>query len=361
MANVPLFANAVLSDIQKLVECWVDYLRFSRQPLPLQSSTINCDLTHVHDYTITQSLLPYSGASLRSEKCKLMLAGYSKEDFDTTPLSERACIPLTYALLCSLIDMITDAFAAPLLRPLGSAIIAGFALGYACSFRVNEYLLTDPNKPTPLKHQVNSSLSYFWWRDVRFCVCFPNAYPQGVPDDFSTVLQFAKNDARGHGGPKAISRCILVSPSKDSLTVLFNFLRDHPPPLNTPLLSGLGAQLSRDLMLSQLHLLADKHGLPRSRMKMHSSVRGGALVALENQSDAVKLAQGCWSSISGMRSYAGRSIQHAQQVTDLLHDPTLCPIAYSQLQYTETSLSAPSPSEPSPTSTPSASVLAYHS
>ena len=288
-----------------------------------------------------------------------MLAGYSKEDFDTTPLSERACIPLTYPLLCSLIDIVTTTFTGLPLQPLGSAVIAGFALGYACSFRVNEYLLTDPSNPTPLRHQVNSSLSYFWWHNLPFCVCFPAAYPPGVPDHFSTVLQFAKNDARGHGGPKAISRCHLVPPLKDSLTVVFNFLCTNPPLPNAPLLSGLGSQLSRDIMITQLHLLADKHGLPRRRMKMHSSVRGGALVALENESDAVKLAQGCWSSVSGMRSYAGRSIQHAQQVTNLLHDPTLCPITYSQLQYAETS--TPPAVGSLSMGTPSASVLAYHS
>ena len=306
---------------------------------------------------MTQSILQCSGASLRSEKCKLMLAGYSKTDFDTVPASERSSIPLTYALLCSLIDMVSCAFSSQSLQPLGSAIIAGFALGYACSFRVREYLHADSANITPLSHQVNSSMSYFWWGSEPYSVCYPTSFPAGLPDNFSTTLLFAKNDARGKGGPKAISRCLLVPPDKDCLTVLFRFVQVFPPPPDSPLLSGLGAQLSKNTMLTQLHLLADKHGLNKLRMKMHSSVRSGALVALENESDATKLAQGCWSSTSGMLSYAGRSISHAQYVTDLLHDPNNCPISYSQLQYSETSL-PPSGSSSSP---PSNTIIAYHS
>jgi hypothetical protein len=86
-------------------------------------------------------------------------------------------------------------------------------------------------------------------------------------------------------------------------------------------------------MLSQLHLLAEKHNLDKSRLKMHSSVRSGALVALENESDSTKLAQGCWSSVDGMLNYNRRSISHATHVTDLLHDMDLCPISYSQQQF----------------------------
>ena len=71
-------------------------------------------------------------------------------------------------------------------------------------------------------------------------------------------------------------------------------------------------------------------------MKMHSSVRAGALVALEREPDAVKLAQGCWSSTAGMQSYANRSIQHATHVADMLHDLALCPITHSQLQFATT-------------------------
>ena len=66
---------------------------------------------------------------------------------------------------------------------------------------------------------------------------------------------------------------------------------------------------------------------------MHSSIRSGALVALESEPDAVKLAQGCWSSVASIRSYASRSIQHADHVTDMLHDLALCPITHSQLQF----------------------------
>lgn len=318
-------------DIQRLIECWVDYVRFSRSPVPIQATTINCYLTHVQDWAITDSILPHSGASIRSDKCKLMLSGYSNTDFETLPASERLAIPLTYPLLCSLIEIVTTNFCDPIMLPLRRAIIAGFSLGYACSCRVAEYLRT--KSKLPITHQVISSKSFFWWNTQYYSVCYPHLYPPGYPDHFTTTLVYAKNDTRGRGGPKAITRCLSVPADRDCCSTLFDFLKLHPPLAQSPLLSGLGPHLSRDLMLSQLHLLAEKHNLDKSRLKMHSSVRSGALVALENESDSTKLAQGCWSSVDGMLNYNRRSISHATHVTDLLHDMDLCPISYSQQQF----------------------------
>jgi hypothetical protein len=124
-----------------------------------------------------------------------------------------------------------------------------------------------------------------------------------------------------------------VPPAYDCLTNLGKFICAYPPVAESPLLSGLGYQISSDCMLVLLHKLADKYGFARDRMKMHSSIRSGALVALENEADHIKERQGCWRSTEGMLNYLRGTLQHAAYVTDQLHDPSLCPISLTQMTF----------------------------
>lgn len=269
-----------------------------------------------------------------------MINGYTRFDDNVAPLRLQSAIPLTYPLLCALFDIIDSVYCAN--TALRSASKAAFALGYGVSFRPQEYLRL--SRFVSLKYTANSSLSFFWWHDCYFSVCSPATYPPGLPTHFSTLLEFQKNDRRGKGGPKALARCDSVAPEYDCLCCLYFFLRQYPPQPHAPLLSGLGSQLSIDILRPLLNKLALKFGFNPAKMQMHSSVRSGALSALEMQPDEIKERQGGWTSTSGMLNYVSASLQHANSVTKLLHDPTLVPLKVTQMTYsTLSSTSVPAP------------------
>jgi len=330
--------SAVSGDLHSLGECFIDYLRFSRSP-PLLSSTIDSYVTHVSDWFLSTSLLSSPYLSVRSPRTKLILAGYSNIDASLRPLRDKVAIPLTYPLLCALIDIIQHHYSLPSQSHLRLVAIASYTLGYAISARPSEYLLTSTSdsRLVPLRSQINSDLSFFVWGAAFFTVTTPLAFPPGIPDFFSTVIEYQKNDKRGKGGPRAIARCTAVPPQYDCLSCLFAYLRRFPPLPASPLLSGLGTQVKSSDLLPFLKDLARTYDLDPARMKMHSSVRSGALVALENETDAVKQRQGCWSSTEGMCNYLRGTLQHASHVSSLLHDSSLCPISITQMTFNTSS------------------------
>jgi hypothetical protein len=260
-----------------------------------------------------------------------MLQGYARLDGSLQPLRLRLKVPLTYPLLCALLDIVAVSYSTPSTLPLFLACCAAFVLAYAISLRPQEYLKLP--RPVPLRYTANSSLSHFVFDGVFYSVCYPALFPPGSPSHFTTLLEFQKNDTRGKGGPKAIAHCSSVPMSYNCLSVLFNFLRRYPPLPNSPLLSGLGSQLSSHVLTPFLHQLADKFGFDRSKVSLHSTIRSGAFSALEDESDAVKLRQGGWGSIAGMLSYTRGSLRHADYVVEKLHDPSLVPIRVTQMTH----------------------------
>ena len=76
-----------------------------------------------------------------------------------------------------------------------------------------------------------------------------------------------------------------------------------------------------------LHLTALRSGLDPGRVLPHSN-RSGPNMQLEDFEDSVKMAQGNWTTLPGMRSYVHGSLKHASKVTSALHDIQMCPVAH---------------------------------
>ena len=273
--------------------------------------------------------------SIRSPRSLYILRGYTLSDYILSPKNHSQAIPFTYSLFCAAIDLINVCHSTnPYLR-LG--INAAFAIGYACSCRTTQYLRRN-GKNIPLTHQMDSSLSYFWWGPTPYNVCDVSSFPSSLPDKFSTTIPFSKNDTKGIGGPKAIARCHKIAPTYDCLTLVFTFLQSFPPSPSSPVLSGSHGQIEAIAhikpILCQLEFI---YGFPAGKLSIHSSLRSGALIALESQSDAVKLRQGCWTTLGGMSSYLRGTLNHASSITDLLHDSSICTISELQNIYTSSS------------------------
>ena len=265
-------------------------------------------------------------------------------DYLLRPVRHNTAIPFTYSLLCVTLTLISQLYTDSAYLKLG--VSAAFALGYSCSTRSGQYLKTGHH--IPLSNQLNSSLSYFWWGETYYSVCDPTLFPPfSLPDKFSSLIEFSKNDKKGFGGPKAIARCLTVPPSEDCLTILFNFLVCYPPLPHQPLLSGSfnTTQIDASLHIKPvLDKLASMYGFNPAQLSVHSSIRSGALIALETQPDAVKLRQGCWTTLGGMHSYLRGTLNHASSITQLLHDPSIYSITELQNVYTTRSLNPSLPS-----------------
>ena len=324
--------NASLTDLHLLIECFIDHVRFSRLP-PIQSSSIDGYLTHVSDWFTQNDILSIPHPfSIRSKKCSFLLHSYYLEDYKTKPARQQAAIPITYNLLCDMLDLIYTMHFHTSPR-LYFGICAACAIGYACSLRTGQYLKT--SKSISLDHQLNSSHSYFWLNDTPYNVCDLATFPSDtVPDAFTSQILFAKNDKSGISGPKGIVRCTSVLPQYDCCTVLFRFLQKFIPLPNTPLLSAFGSQIEADLNIRPvLFQIAKKYGFDPKQLRIHGSFRSGAMIALENESDAVRLQQGCWTSIAGMSAYLRSTLKHATYVSPLIHDLSVCPTSVLQNIY----------------------------
>ena len=202
------------------MECFADHVRHSRTP-PITSSTINCNgyLTHINDWFVTSQILS-SPFPIRNQRLNFLLQNYSNIDFETNPARQKTAVPFTYSLLCETLIYISSLSISLNTRAL---IKAAFALGYACSLRTSQYL--KGSHSTPLRKQCNSSVSFFWFSDTPYCICDPNLFPiDTLPDAFSCILQYSKNDKNGLSGPKAVYRCVDIPPERDCLTILFRYL-----------------------------------------------------------------------------------------------------------------------------------------
>jgi hypothetical protein len=272
-----------------------------------------------------------SNETIRSARSKYMLRGYSLSDYLLTPSRHKNAIPFSYTLLCATIDIISNIYHNNSYLKL--AVTASFCLGYACSCRTAQYLQV--SRSVPLTHQMNSSLSFFWWGSQYFNVCDISLFPPSIPDRFSTLIEYSKNDSTGRGGPKAIARCDIIPSKYDCLTNLFLFLSQYPPLLNQPLLSCSHiSQINAEKHIKPiLHLLSQQYGFNPDQLSVHSSIRSGALLALEKEPDAVKLRQGCWTTLGGMSSYLRGTLNHASSITNLLHDTRVCSILELQNIY----------------------------
>jgi hypothetical protein len=317
-----------ITDIQRLFEFFIDYLRHSRIPV-LQGHTINSYATHAADALTTLSIVP-STIAVRSANFANMITSYINADFASVPLLNRQMIPLTFALLCDIPSIVSSIFSDfPSLQQL---VLTAFCLGYCLSLRPSEYADRNNNRTNQLAKQLTGKDSFFWFLNIPFNVCSPHLYPTNQrPDLFSSLLQYRKNDTRGKGTPLATARPSTPSPTLTCIDVLFDFLFRFPPLPNQLLLSGSPHLFSTELHIQPvLDALTVLHDLPPRRLRPHSSIRSGVLAQINDQPDEVKRRQGGWTSNSGMLIYTRPSFQHAITIANDIHDATKYPTTHLQ-------------------------------
>ena len=268
---------------------------------------------------------------LQSHHLHLQLRGYQLQDAEHSVTRQRIKIPLTYPIAVEVMCVIDSTYVGALRQGYRAAI----ALGYALSLRPGEYLLQSP--PRPISHQANSDLAVFWFGDVFYNICDPSLYPSGqIPDAFSILLDHVKNDPSGNNGPRSVYRSPTHSNANPDhfccVRELFTFLSRYPPKPTSPVLSGLGYQLSSTAVNAILKATATRLDLDGSRLVPHSA-RFGVLQQIPDFSTDHKQKQGGWSTEAGMRTYDRRSLAHARSVAAAIHDPSTCPISHTVYMY----------------------------
>jgi hypothetical protein len=314
-----------------IIQYFASYLRNSYD---LKHNTIAQYISHTSKLLVEEGLI-VNPDTLQSHRLKLILGGFAKEDAVNHPLRLSIKIPITYPIAVEVMLTIDAMFS----FPLNLALRASLAIGYSLSLRPNEYLLVYPR--VPIEHQANSSLSVFWFGDTYFNVCTPASYPPNRrPSAFSTMVDHTKNDTYGKGGPRTVFESPYYIPNDPtnfcSVAEIFTFLVAYPPLPNSPILSGLGEQVSCDHLNHALKVTARRLGLDPDRMLPHG-IRAGALEQIEAHDEYTKLMQGNWSTREGMLAYARRSVKHAKKIAADLHHHGLCPITHTQYMYNTTS------------------------
>jgi hypothetical protein len=318
-------------DLPTLVRYFADFLR----------QNFHCKKVTIASYVSHASKVLFEGGHisdpnvLQSPRFNLQLAGYKRDDEEIAPKRMTIKIPVTYPVLLEVKSTIIKEFGS-ICEALVLAYMAAFCLGYALSLRPGEYLRVHP--PVPLTHQANSSLAAFWFGDDIFFVTRPELYPKDrIPDAFSVLIDHTKNDHGGNGGPRAVyANPDYNSADPDSICcvrTLFEFLKKYPPLPESPLLSGLGTQVSSSDINKILKITADRLGMDGGRMVPHS-IRFGGPQQLEEADEETQMAQGNWRSVQGMKTYTRRSIKHARTVTKMLHAPASCPLSHTLYMYT---------------------------
>jgi hypothetical protein len=248
--------------------------------LPVMPDVANSYLSHVSRFLLDNEyiLFPHE---LHSSRATQILRGAKKESDSHIPARLRVKIPLTYPFACAACDIATTLL----------CVQCGIMLGFGLSTRPQELLHVQAD--APLSHHANSSLSFFWFSNIPYNVCYPSLYPPGhLPDGFSLLLDFHKNHQQGAGGPRAVWRSTHPQGRCCVLTA-FAFLSAHPPAPDTPLLSALGTQLSAATINVVFKATAKRQGLDPKRLLPHS-MRFGVIYQLDSAGfdDATKRATG---------------------------------------------------------------------
>jgi hypothetical protein len=250
-------------------------------------------------------------------------------------------IPVTYSIVLIFVEQLA-LFHQPYVAPLWWGLRAAIALGYGLSLRPSEYLVV--SRPVDDDQYVNASQSFFLWNGYPdpINVCDAHRYHPGQPDVFLTFLDFIKNDARGKGGPRAMSANPQRHASFCVVRALWEFLCRYHPVRGGSIFQGLPIHLTDLHVNSVLKSVATRLQLDPSRLLPHG-LRVAGPVQLSAFSDSVKMTQGNWRSVGGMLAYARGSLQHAALVAAAMHDSSVLPLELLQLSYSLPSAATPHP------------------
>jgi hypothetical protein len=336
----------VTSDAQRsqLFRYFVAALRES-SPAPytgLMATTIQGYLSHV-SYSLVSAGVIQSSDVIHTALMTLMVRGYANADSVGRPLRLVIKIPMTFSILLRFLDAVDARF--PLVEvshglfsrpPLWLALRAAVALGFLLSLRPSEYL--EVSRVVRDDQYANAALAFFVWivggvqRFVR--VWDVESYLPSSPAYFLVFLDSVKNDARGKGGPRAGALNPRPNPPFCCVSALLNFFRAYPPALSGSLFShpAVSGKVTDALVGSILKDVARVMQVDESRLLPHS-IRLGGPTQLQNFSDAIKMAQGNWSTVQGMLAYARGSLQHVSLVASALHEPAIVLDELVQLAY----------------------------
>ena len=166
---------------------------------------------------------------------------------------------------------------------------------------------------------------------------FPSLVPSRLSaSDFSLLLDHSKRDLAGNGGPRSVTANPGYKPHDPDhiccVREIFSFLCEYPPLPSSPLLSGLGAQLSSAPLNALLKDVALSIGLDPHRLVPHS-LRFGVLAQIPDAPESDKMAQGNWSTVGGMRMYCRRSVTLARKIVTDIHSAAVCPVSHSLFMF----------------------------
>jgi hypothetical protein len=300
------------------------YFAVSLRNTGIASSTITSYISHVAD-ALVQMLIIENSNQLRCQRLRWLLQGWKRDDSLNLSKRHSVTIPLTYALLLKACDIVDELFADNKTTRL--ALKAALCLGYACSMRPCEYLLT--GRPRPLDGVASTNHTYLWWGDESFPIfLFPR--DRGPPDAISFYVDKLKNDMEGNGGPRGIVRC--PKAILNLIDPIYDYILHVPPLIDKPFLASHGDQVSDKHIKKVLHPLAIRTNIDPTRLIPYS-LRSGVLSQIDTFSNDVKMRQGFWTSEGGMKFYARKSLNHARMITESIHDPDIYPISWSQNMY----------------------------
>jgi hypothetical protein len=299
--------------------------------LKLRRAATTCDqyVSHVAHYFVATGLM-VDNMLIRTERLRLMLSGYSREDAVGRPQRLIIIIPVTFGVVLVYIVIVAEEYGAGSL--LYRALLAAMALGYGLSLRPSEYLVV--SRPVDTARFVNTSMSFFQWAgsSVFVCVCDIASYLPGPPVLFLTFLDFVKNDARGKGGPRAIAANPDLLGQFCCVRALYEFCQACPPVRGVSMFSSAPMTMTDALINKLLKRVATRMGLDPSRLLPHG-IRVAGPVQLASFPDSVQMTQGAWTSVPGLLAYARGSTAHAVKVAAAMHDPNVLPVEQMLLSY----------------------------
>ena len=223
-----------------------------------------------------------------------------------------------------------------------TAITAALALGYGCSLRPGEYLLSGKRRgPSKI---VPASKVYLWWDRKPFALSESNLFPVGPADRVTVTLDSTKNDPYGKGMPRGVSRapegaqfCCVAAIEHYART---NRLTPEQPAISV----GLQG-LSWDYVRTITRLTAIEHGLDPARLVPHS-LRHGAPTQMASSGSTVAdiRQQGGWASDKGPVTYMLPTFAAADRSAAAIHDVNAVPLEV--MTHALGSIPAPPPSRP---------------
>ena len=165
----------------------------------MAADTANSYLSHVIKRAMERRILPNS-ETIRTDYVGGVLEGLRKTSASSTPQRQRVRIPMTYPLLLTAVAITEKLrFVQPAAH---AAITAALALGYGCSLRPGEYLVTGSQRGK--SKMVSASKVFLWWDRRPFALSDAANFPKGPADRVTVTLDSTKNDPYGKGMPRGV-------------------------------------------------------------------------------------------------------------------------------------------------------------